>query len=76
MTPTDCYGDGDGESILDNGILPNDNRPDGLFALRDIQSERYIQAYNDRKSVLRDGICRSSLDRGLPALRGAGLRRP
>ena len=63
------YGDANGDGILDNCILPNDNQPDGLFGPQDFHEARCIQNYNDRESVLRDRICGVAPDPGLPDLK-------
>lgn len=63
------YGDADGDGILDNGILPNDKEPDGLFGPQDFHQARCIRNYNDRESVLRDRICGDDKDKGLPDLK-------
>lgn len=51
------YGDTDGNGVLDNGLLPDDGRPDGLFGPQDFHPARCIRAYGDRESVHRDRLC-------------------
>ncbi len=62
------YGDADGDGRLDNGILPNDHHPDGLFGPQDFHPEGCIRNDSDRESVQRDRICGAAPDRGLPDL--------
>ena len=59
---------GVGDGRLDNGILPNDHHPDGLFGPQDFHPEGCIRNDSDRESVQRDRICGAAPDRGLPDL--------
>ncbi len=63
------YGDGDGNGVLDNGLLPDDGKPDGLFSLQDFHPAACISDYSNKTSVIRDRICGKSPDPGLPDLK-------
>lgn len=63
------YGDADGNGVLDNGFLPDDGRPDGLFSPHDFHPAACIRDYGSTASVIRDRICDLSRhDPGLPDL--------
>lgn len=62
------YGDANGNGVLDNGLLPDDGIPDGLFSVQDFHPPACIRDYGNRDSVIRDRICGSPPDRGLPDL--------
>lgn len=63
------YGDSNGNGVLDNGILPDDGKPDGLFGPQDFHPAACIRDYNNKTSVIRDRICGSGSDPGLPDLK-------
>lgn len=63
------YGDKDGNGVLDNGFLPDDGLPDGLFNAQDLHPAACITDYNNPSSVIRDRICGNAPDRGLPDLK-------
>ncbi|MBM5816628.1 MAG: alpha-amylase [Cyanobacteria bacterium K_Offshore_surface_m2_239] len=63
------YGDTDGNGILDNGFLPDAGAPAGLFSGRDLHPAACILDYSNSASVLRDRICGSPPDTGLPDLK-------
>ena len=63
------YGDKDGNGVLDNGFLPDDGQPDGLFSAQDFHPAACIRDYNNKTSVIRDRICGSPPDTGLPDLK-------
>lgn len=63
------YGDADGNGVLDNGVLPDDGRPDGLFSPQDFHPAACIRDYNNKASVIRDRICGRGADPGLPDLK-------
>ena len=62
------YGDRDANGVLDNGILPDDGQPDGLFSAQDFHPPACILDYTNKTSVLRDRICGNAPDPGLPDL--------
>ncbi|MBC1260593.1 alpha-amylase [Synechococcus sp. BSF8S] len=62
------YGDSNGDGILDNGYLPDDGTPDGLFGPQDFHPRACIRDYGNRFSVIRDRICGPDPDPGLPDL--------
>ncbi|MCP9825828.1 alpha-amylase family protein [Synechococcus sp. EJ6-Ellesmere] len=62
------YGDSNHDGILDNGVIPDDGTPDGLFGPQDFHSGACIRDYNNRSSVIRDRICGPDPDPGLPDL--------
>lgn len=62
------YGDRDGNGILDNGFLPDQGRPAGLFSSQDFHPAACIRDGNNRTSVIRDRLCGPPPDRGLPDL--------
>lgn len=63
------YGDRDGNGVLDNGFLPDDGSPDGLFSSQDFHPAACIRDYNNTTSVIRDRICGNLPDTGLPDLK-------
>ncbi|MBT9310655.1 alpha-amylase family glycosyl hydrolase [Leptothoe kymatousa] len=63
------YGDSNGNGVLDNGILPDDGKNDGLFDSSDFHSAKCISDYNDRNAVIFDRICGGNGDTGLPDLK-------
>ena len=63
------YGDRDGNGVLDNGLLPDDGKPDGLFSSQDFHPAACIRDYTNRTSVIRDRICGAFPDPGLPDLK-------
>ncbi len=62
------YGDRNGNGVLDNGMLPDDGMPDGLFGTQDFHSAACIRDYSNSISVVRDRICGPDPDPGLPDL--------
>ena len=63
------YGDRDRNGVLDNGLLPDDRLPDGLFSAQDFHPAACILDYNNTVSVIRDRICGNPPDTGLPDLK-------
>jgi alpha-amylase len=63
------YGDADSNGVLDNGMLPDDGQPAGLFGPQDFHEAACIRDYNNKRSVIRDRICGSAPDSGLPDLK-------
>lgn len=62
------YGDADSNGVLDNGLLPDDGLPDGLFSSQDFHPAACIRDYSNTISVIRDRICGEPPDGGLPDL--------
>ncbi len=64
------YGDADGNGVLDNGILPDNGKPNGLFGPQDFHKAACIRDYNNKESVIHDRICdnNNQEDPGLPDL--------
>jgi alpha-amylase len=63
------HGDADGNGVLDNGVLPDDDKPDGLFSLQNFHPAACIRDSRNRVSVIADRICGSDPDSGLPDLK-------
>lgn len=63
------YGDRDANGVLDNGLLPDDGAPDGLFNAQDFHPAACIRDYSNKTSVIRDRICGNPPDTGLPDLK-------
>ncbi len=63
------YGDTDGNGVLDNGLIPDDGKNDGLFESNDFHVGKCIEDYNNREEVIFGRICGGLGDSGLPDLK-------
>lgn len=63
------YGDADNNGTLDNGFLPDRNKPAGLFSSQDFHPAACIGDYTNKEAVIKGRICGDYPDTGLPDLK-------